>query len=74
MQLLSCVHPTTTNLLKLALEEALAPTALAKTALPIPKTKKARWHCIRQPKEISNWWSQFLTKTQWLVLQNDRKR
>jgi hypothetical protein len=51
-----------------ALKEKLAPTAL-----PIVEAKKTRRHCFRRPKETSNWWSQFLTETQRLVLQNDTK-
>jgi hypothetical protein len=51
-----------------ALEEELAPTAF-----PIAEVKKTRRQFTRRPKETSNWWSQFLTATQRLVLQNDKK-
>jgi hypothetical protein len=42
-----------------AVKEELEPTVL-----PIGGVKKTRWHYIRQPKETSNWWSQFFTQTQ----------
>jgi hypothetical protein len=50
-------------------KEELAPAS----ASPIAGVKKTRRHYIRQPKETSNWWSQFLTQTQRLVLQNESK-
>ena len=55
-------------------EEARTLEELAPTASPVSEAKKTRWHCVRRPKETSNWWSQFLTESQRLVLQNDNRR